>query len=253
MRLVISGFDHAVEFGATRVGSLSIENNVLFARVCQSLLSGLGEDAVEPYSLWGDDGERVRPESAFLPIVNPFELPWDERGFAGKLQRKLCDLLLEDEGLRSELELLSETARSRIHGLSLQLEGSHSFAVEWDMAKYVKAFGFGVDVSQGKTLLDSLILFIDCISDLRFEEALLFVNLRAFLSTFELQEFYDRVFYHEIPVLLLDNAVFVRDDGYENDLVVDQHFLESGRSCRLECSSSSQRGICSNGFGAVTF
>ncbi len=58
-------------------------------------------------------------------------------------------------------------------------------------------------------------------------KALLFVNLKTFLTEKEVARFYERVFFHELRVLMLENDADMNSYALEDKMVVDQHFLES--------------------------
>ena len=137
--------------------------------------------------------------------------------------------------------------------LAFQRHGSYGFKVEWTLADYLKAFGFGVEIEDGAALFDKLIQFIDFAADMQLREVLLFVNLGTFLSKNEMEEFGRRIFFQELSVLLLEQRSYAQVCEHESKIHVDQHFLEYATASQSDCTFSSQRGFCSNGFGAVTF
>ena len=54
----------------------------------------------------------------------------------------------------------------------------------------------------------------------------MFVNLKTFLGKIEFEQFLDRVFFHEMQVLLLENKVCDISYSHESKMRIDQHFLE---------------------------
>ena len=52
MRLVFSGLESPVEVTPGRCSTIEVENQTLFTRIAQSLLSGEGRYATEPFSIW---------------------------------------------------------------------------------------------------------------------------------------------------------------------------------------------------------
>ena len=80
MKLSFSGFENVLEIVPGQISVLQIESIQLFTRVCQSIF-GLGESEVlESFSLWSDDGKELSKKNSFLSIVDPFNLPWRDRG-----------------------------------------------------------------------------------------------------------------------------------------------------------------------------
>lgn len=253
MKVCFSGFDNPIHISEGHVTTLQISNQMLFARICQSLLSGNGEKALEPYTLWDDNDEPLSPQAAFIPIANPFDLPIKHRSLGGKIASRLyCEMLL-DENVRQELQGFHDKTTSIINILSMQFNANYAFELEWDLARYLKTFDFGLDISDDAPLFDNLINFIDLGADMAINEVLLFMNLKTFLTKKELQQFTERVFFHKMKVLLLENQHAIIYNDLESKMTVDQHFIEYTSTHQPDCSPSSQRRICFNGFGAVTF
>ncbi len=252
MRVVFSGLEHTLDIDAEHISVLQIENTTLFSRVCESLLSGKGSEAVEPYSVWGDDGKRVNCASAFLAIMDPFDLPWKNRQLGGKLHERIRLLMMEDDDIRAELNELSSEIGSIVSSLGFQLRCDYGFTLEWDICSYLKSFGFGVEALEGESLFDNLIKFLDFVSDMGLEATLLFVNLKIFLTEKELFQVFDHAIFLGTKMLLIEKYDSFKLHNSERKIVVEQGLLEYEVSCQSACSSSSQRRICSNGFGAVT-
>lgn len=237
MKLSFAGFDHAIELPNRGVTVLQIENIALYTRICQSLLSGKGEQSLESYSVWDDDGSELNPSRWVIPVENVFDLPWKHKRFLGSLHDKLDLLLLEDEDLRGELQDLSSRIESAVFTLSSQLNSDCSFGVEWNMRDHLKTFSFGVDLLDATSLFDNLMSFIDLAADIVVDEVILFINLKTFLTKNELVQLYERAFFLGIRILLLENRDAEIYSDYEKKIVVDQHFIEYEMSCQSDCSS----------------
>lgn len=253
MKLVFSGLEHVVELARGHASVLEVENRALFARICQALFSEKEEDAVEPYSLWDDGDERMRAKDVFLMVCDPFNLPWKDKSLVKGLYEGIANDLIMDEDIRAEVSELQLALSSAVMEFALQRKAEYRFALEWDMNTYLKCFGFGIGAIEGASLLDNLIRFVEYVADTSPHTVVVFCNLKLFLTENDLRALYDTAVFHEIALLLLEN---VTDDQYyacERKLTVEQGFLEYKTIPRSECLSSSQGGICSNGFGAVAF
>lgn len=226
MRVSFSGFEQSLDISPAYITVLEIENRSLFARTCQSLLSGQGEGALEPYSLWSPEDNRLKASDAFIPIVNPFALPWNDRTIVGNLYRRYEAMFFEDDEIRQGLESLERDLQSRILSIGFQLGSEYEFALEWDLQKHLKMLGFGVAHSAEDRLLDNLIKFLSLLSDISFSRVVLFVNLKTFLSENDIIVLYEQVFFSGIQLLLLENYHDITKYGRERKLYVDQRFLE---------------------------
>jgi CRISPR-associated protein Csn2 len=226
MKLHFSGFEQGIDISQSKISVLEIENKVLFTRICQSLLSERGEVALEPFVVWDDNENEVLPDKVFEVVASPFDLPWSGREFAGKLYAHLESLVFEEDELRNRIEALNRELFSSILSLNLQTSSDYAFAVEWDIRKYLKTFGFGVDVDSEDKLLDNIIKFIEMAVDVGFEKVLVFMNLKSYFGQKELETLYGQVIFLGIRVVLLeahcDKTVFEHEEKY----CIDQHFLQ---------------------------
>lgn len=226
MKISFAGMDRPIEVTQSASSVLEVENTVLHGRICQSLISGMGQQAIEPYTLWDENENELHAASGFLPVANPFGLPWDDRSLQAGWYDRIGEIYLEDDDARYEVESLNTRMNSRISELSFQLHAEYSFAIEWDLVRQIKALGFGVQRSASDSLLDNLIQFISWTADARCSKTLLFVNLKTFLSKSDLIELYEQAFFLGSALLLLENK---RDDtSYEREVKtrIDQHFIE---------------------------
>lgn len=144
----------------------------------------------------------------------------------GVLQQRFESLLIEDHGMREELESLGRDVASRVALLGFNLSADYSFKLEWGLPHYLKAFGFDVD-HEDLSLFDSLIMFIKFAADMQFGRVLVFVNLKTFLADNQLELLYQQAVFSGIRVLLLENAEDCRSFVLERKRVIDQRFLES--------------------------
>ncbi len=252
MRLVFDGIETPIETSHIKATTLYIENSVLFGRVCNSLCSGVGRDAEEPYTIW-IDGVEKKPNDTLLVIANPFDLPWNDRRLSSALFDRMKGLLFEDEELRGEVEALRQEIDSKLAILEFQLYGDYEFGLEWDLRNYLKAFGFAASHSAQISLFDNLISFVNYVSDLSLNLVLIFVNLRTFLSERELYELQSHIIFLEIESLFLEGLSTQECFANEQVLYIDQDLLESFKSGQSEFPSSTLGRFSSNGFGAVTF
>lgn len=253
MKIVFSGLEKSIEISKESVSVLQVENHVLFARLCQSLLQGKEERAIEPYTLWDDEGNRVKAHDGLMIIVDPFQLPFRHKALMGSLYKKIAYELLIEEDVRSRLQDLSSEMNACVNEIARSFNGDYEFTLEWGVENYLKAFGFDVEASDDQMLLDNLIRFLELAADMAYGGTLVFVNLRTFLSKNEIEELNRSIIFHRIKVLMLENTDSSIYDEFDSKRVVDQHFIEFDSSYQSECTSSSQGRICSNGFGAVAF
>lgn len=228
MRLVFSGLETPVLLEAGVARTLEVENEALFARMVSSLDSLEGSLAIEPYSLWEGD-VKLKPSDALMVVLSPFRLPWDDRALIGEVVRRIERELLEDDEVRMELEGLDVALSSRLLEMGFGLNSDYGFGLEWDLKRYLKFRGFGVDLQSSESLFDNLMSFLSLVVDSGCSKVVAFVNLKTFLTKSELQALLDYVFHLDLRVLLMENKSDDSVYNHERKIAVDLQFLESER------------------------
>lgn len=225
MRLVFSGLENPLKLTAGETSVLQVENSALFARIVSSLQTGLGHQAMEPYSLWEDDGE-VKPGNALMVVPDALNLPWDDRAFMTTITKRVEREFLEDEDLRMQVEEAERAIKMRLSRSNLGFNADLGFGLEWDLKRYLKFLGFGAAPQEDRSFLDNLLNFLSFALDAGCRKTIVFVNLKTFLTENELQMLYDHVFFLKLSLLLLENKIDTMSYRHENKLAVDLQFLE---------------------------
>ena len=226
MRLVFAGLDSPLELDPGICMTLEVENESLFTRCVRSLMSGEGRYADEPYSIWEGEDE-LKPKESLLIIDNPLQLPWDERGLMGSVNKRIEREYLEDEDLRRTVEGLQSAIASQLAVLGMGMNADFGFCQEWDFKRYLKFMGFGVSYQEGKSFLDNQLNFLSLALDSGDKRALVFVNLKTFLSENDFRVFLDQVFFQKSRILLVENKLDEMSYEYESKRRIDLHFIES--------------------------
>lgn len=227
MILRFSGLEHPIRITAGRPAVVEVSNKILFSRMCISLHSELGEEAPEPFSIWSDEGKELNPAKCCLMIESPIILPWADRKLIGNLQSCFEQMMLENETSRLDIEQTAKQLEYSVERLGFQVEGDYSFALEWDLRQFLKAFRFGPEYDLSDPLIDNLIKFLDFTADVMAGQLLVFFNLKNFLGIKDLERFYERVFFREMPVLLMESTRDPNEYEPEIKLAIDQDFLET--------------------------
>ena len=226
MKLVFSGLETPIDLAPGYASTLQIANETLFARIVRSLASSAGSLALEPYTLW-DDGVELRPSTSLMVVQNPLQLPWGDRSLMGEVVKRIEREFLEDEDLRRGIEAMDSALSAKLLDLGFGMNSDYGFGLEWELKRYLKFRGFGVDMQDSKPLLDNLLNFLSLALDAGCKQAIAFVNLKTFLTQNDLKALFDYVFYSKLTVLLIENKADEVVYDYERELVVDLHFIES--------------------------
>ena len=229
MKIKFSRFESVIEFRHDAVTVVEVVERPLFTRIVLSLQSELGEGAVEPYFCF-EDAKAVSPKGKLLLLGNLPSLPVNDRSFEKSLYLKIVsniDSALAREEDDADIEECGRRLRSLIEAIDLGLWGSYDFEVHWDLATFLKAFGYGVHFDDTESFLDRCIRFFGLCVDIGFDKPLVAINLKSFLSESELKELYAQAFFHGIKLCLLEAWHDERQFANERKIVLEQGFLES--------------------------
>ena len=225
MKLVLSGLETPIEIAPGYATTLQVENQTLFTRIARSLECADGRFALEPFTIWEKEKE-LRPASSLLLVSDVLHLPWDDRALMGEVVKRLECEFLEDEDMRRAVEAMDSSLSTKLLELGFAMNSDYGFGLEWDLKRYLKFRGFGIDSTDAAPLLDNVINFLSWALDAGCRKVIAFVNLKTFLTINDLKALFDFIFYSNLNVLLLESK---RDEmvyDYERKITVDLHFLE---------------------------
>lgn len=226
MNIRFAGSERLIVVDRGRATTLCVENKTLYARIVASVLSNAGEQAIEPYVLWEGSRGNLVPKDVFLSVVDPFNLPWGHRLLSAGLLERAESYLYEDDDIRLMLERLNNQLQNKIAGLSLQMHSEYAFALEWSMLRYLKAFGYGIDLEEGQSLFDNIMKFVSYVADSSFKGVVVFVNLGTFLSINQVKQIHERVNFLNLTILFLENRYGKDVVACDEEYYIDQDLLE---------------------------
>jgi CRISPR-associated protein Csn2 len=154
-------------------------------------------------------------------------LPWDDKAFSGGLSARFERMVLEDEAARREIEEAFAILQSRLSRVALGFDSDYAFGIDWELKRYLRTYGFGVEIADDEPLIDKLIKFLMMARDASLKKALLFVNLKLFLTENEFDLFLEQALFSRLSVLLVENVCDTPLRPQERKYIIDQDLLES--------------------------
>ena len=121
-----------------------------------------------------------------------------------KTYSKLCKLI-NNELLKTELPV--------------------SISTDDNIENIIKMFKY--KINQNEDLLDNLLLILDLETVLNSNKALCFINLKQYLSSEEILEFYKYASYNSINVIMIESTRYDYFTNYEKIIIIDQSLDES--------------------------
>ncbi|WP_304157449.1 type II-A CRISPR-associated protein Csn2 [Phascolarctobacterium succinatutens] len=203
MKLVYTELEQQLVFQENKVNVLVIEQKELFRRMIQELdkqISG-GEGGF----VLSDNNKTMKIDKEICLILNPFALEINSRKALTGLYNELGKLGLNEENYLKTCSLKGQIAEY-IYDLLNQVDYALKFQDDFNLQSMFKALEVEFETGEGN-FLEGLVYFLDVCSKFQKVKILTFVNLKTYLMSEELHEFYKEAFYRKIQLLLLENNI----------------------------------------------
>lgn len=207
-----------------RIFCLEIENKKWFSRVCQSLVSKKFIDAVEPFVIWDDNNKKIK-KNDYIVIVDPFNLPFNDRTCLKLLYEKINRMYTEELDIRKNIETINFQLEKHVSNLELMMLGDYCVD-EWDFKKYLSFLKFKPEVDCDDDLLNNLIKYVNFRKDLGSNDLLIFINLKNFLNENDYNNLIEHIFSLDFYVFFVENIHDESMHEKERKLHIDKDLFE---------------------------
>lgn len=203
MKLVYTELEQQLVFQENKVNVLVIEQKELFRRMIQELDKQISGE--EGGFVLSDNNKTMKIDKEICLILNPFVLDINSRKALTGLYNELGKLGLNEENYLKTCSLKGQIAEY-IYDLLNQVDYALKFQDDFNLQSMFKALEVEFEAGEGN-FLEGLVYFLDVCSKFQKVKILTFVNLKTYLMSEELHEFYKEAFYRKIQLLLLENNI----------------------------------------------
>lgn len=203
MKLVYTELEQQLVFQENKVNVLVIEQKELFRRMIQELDKQISGE--EGGFVLSDNNKTMKIDKEICLILNPFALNINSRKALTGLYNELGKLGLNEENYLKTCSLKGQIAEY-IYDLLNQVYYALKFQDDFNLQSMFKALEVEFEAGEGN-FLEGLVYFLDVCSKFQKVKILTFVNLKTYLMSEELHEFYKEAFYRKIQLLLLENNI----------------------------------------------
>ena len=203
MKLVYTELEKQLVFQENKVNVLVIERKELFRRMIQELDKQISREDGE--FVLSDNNKTMKIDKEVCLILNPFALDINSRKTLTGLYNELGKLGLNEENYLKTCILKGQIAEY-IYDLLNQVDYALKFQDDFNLQSLFKALEVEFEAGEGN-FLEGLVYFLDVCSKFQKVKILTFVNLKTYLTSEELHEFYKEAFYRKIQLLLLENNI----------------------------------------------
>lgn len=225
MKLKFSSCDFEVDLSNGCATCVEIHNKTYFTRIVYSLLSGLGEEALEPYFLFDEKGKSINTKSNLIVINNLPLAPTSDKKIISKIWDEVAVEMKNDIEAYDEFISLANRMFDIIRIHSFGLHSQMNFDIELDERVLMKTFGFSPQCANEARLIDNLISFFEMLVDGYCVKPIVFVNLKEFLDKKDFEALLENSFLNKIPLILLESCGDSENYEREEKIIVDQDFI----------------------------
>lgn len=190
-----------------------------------SLLLGEGENIAEPFILLEDEKE-LKPSKNIEVVTDIISLDVNNKKFITAAIESLNKFCIADEMLNAEIEKMHQKLYLQIIDLINELSSDFSISANWNLAKYLKAYEFSVQINSFDGMFEKLTTYIQLMAEFMQEKIICFVNLKSYFDNAELIELYKYAIYNKVAILLVESSMQDVALDYERKLIIDNEFDE---------------------------
>ncbi len=211
MRLICSEYGIDLEIQENRVNILVVESPNVFSSMIDELICQVKGEPGKFILSEQDVIKVISKETEF--IVNPFGVDCNEKRIQQKLYQELSNEM--NVSMIEETTHLQGQIISYLDTLLQKAPYPLEYDIEENMTGFLKWCHVGID-NQGETLAERLINYIKILNYFCGFKIIFFVNLKSYLSQFELEEIYKCGFYTKTNLVLLEN---IQKEKLENESI----------------------------------
>ena len=190
MKLCVSYIDNDIILDSNHITVIEIENKKYFYRLVKNLFDISNRQKNDDVVFYDENEKEILPSIEILN--NYFEIDVNTKKNVGELYKLIVSNL--DENMIQELTNNYKKIYKSLNKMLGSIELPLFIQQEYENDLFLKTFK--VSISMKENLLDNLLLIIDVNKLLKLYNIIIFVNLKQYLSKYELKELYKYAIYN---------------------------------------------------------
>ncbi len=223
MRIVYEKLEHDLAFEPGKVSLLHIADHPLFSRYAYSLISEYAAGVPEPAAFFDKRNKEIKPASCLFVVGDILSFDLNDKRIVTLATKKILAAMIDQAPI---LEQLNYRIEEQFEEQAFQMEGDYALLNEWDLGKYLKMAGFGIDSGSDTSLFGKSCHFLRIASDLFPKKIIGITNLLSYLSQEQFDEFCNIVAAKNLMVYLVETDDIIDTSHLENSIHVDENYLE---------------------------
>lgn len=221
MKLKFEYFENNIEFDEKRINVIELENKIVFYKLI-SELNDLGKMTDIIY-FFDENNEEINCYNKIRIISDYFNLELNTRKNISDISKIISNNIDENDKLilSNEMNKLKNMYTKILNNADIVCP---LIIEEINFEEVLKLFNLKIKISSD--LLENLMLLIDLHNIFRTQNILIFINLKQYLNSVELEELYKYSIYNSVKIILIDSQSYGCSLKYEKKLIIDENMDE---------------------------
>ena len=223
MEIKFFEIENLVQFRQGLISVLEIENNNLFKNLVLHLYQ-IAQGLDENIAINLIDGESIENLKKFELVTDIFSI--NESVINNKIIKYLNAELENSEYQKEIVNILEQLKNKFLHyfdDIPFELCYNDNITI----IDLLKDFAPKISNQEHFNYLDALNNYIKAIKMLKINDLIIFVDIKKYLTSEELKQFYDNAFMLDLSILLIESSHSEIIDGYEWKLTIDNDLYET--------------------------
>lgn len=228
MILKIFSFENDIDFSKNHINVLQIQNKKLFAKMVSSfnnMCKGLSVECDEVITLLEQD-EIVDFTKNVLFVVDFLNFDFNQRRIQTVLYQYIDKIIKLEPEILSNINNLQDSIH--IEFMSIMEEFPFEILCKKDSSilDILKMYGIRIKANVDEKIIEKLFKLVELVQCLDLAKLIILVNMKQYLDSDEIVEFYKYCVYNNVKLLLLERDSEVSPLERESVLFVDENFDE---------------------------
>ena len=199
-----------------------MENKKFFYRFVRDLYSISNGDVLEEFIFLDDNNKEISLFNKIKIFNNFFEFDFNSKKYNMEILKQLVNEIDDED--KNEILNLQKKIYTKVNKQLNKYDIPLYISIDIDLEAILKELK--ITIKNYDDILNNLFLLIDLENILRLSNILIFINLKQYLSTEELEEFYKYAIFNNVKLILVDSQCYTSTSKYEKKLIVDNDLVE---------------------------
>lgn len=223
MKIKLDFIDSVIDFDISNIYSFEIHNKKYLYRISNLFYLLSNGDLPEEVDCFDKENNEIKVNGKIRIFSDYFDFGFDSKKNLNDITKYIVSNIeqIDNGNIMKTYSKLCKLINNEL----LKTELPVSISTDDNIENIIKMFKY--KINQNEDLLDNLLLILDLEIVLNSNKVLCFINLKQYLSSEEILEFYKYASYNSINVIMIESTRYDYFTNYEKIIIIDQSLDES--------------------------